>query len=106
MQTETWILNTQLASYTGNGEPTAVMGGKDLNEVICLLGEGDNKLANAKLIAAAPALLKTLGDIMNKLQEHQSTESKILAGYTLCANIEGMTELLNNATSAYIKATQ
>jgi len=62
--------------------------------------------ANAKLIAAAPDLLKALGDIMLKLNEHQNTESKILAGYTLAANIDGLTELLNSAQSAYCKATQ
>jgi len=60
--------------------------------------------ANQKLIAAAPELLKALGNICYKLQEHQKKDSKIIAGYTLAANIEGMTDLLIEATRAYSSA--
>jgi len=34
---------------------------------------------------------------MQKLQEHQKEDKKILAGYTLAANIDGFTDLLNEA---------
>jgi hypothetical protein len=63
--------------------------------------DNEEEEANAKLIAAAPELLKALGNICHKLQEHQKKDSKIIAGYTLAANIEGMTELLIEATRAY-----
>lgn len=53
--------------------------------------------ANAKLIAAAPDMIEFIGKVMSKLQEHQKEDKKILAGYTLAANIEGFTDLLNEA---------
>jgi hypothetical protein len=49
-----WILNTASASYTGTDEVKSILGGTKTNECICLLGESDNKLANARLIAEAP----------------------------------------------------
>lgn len=53
--------------------------------------------ANAKLIAAVPKMIEFIGKIMGKLQEHQKEDKRIIAGYTLAANIEGFTDLLNEA---------
>lgn len=46
-----------------------------------------------------PELLALLRRINLKLSEHQKQNSKILAGYTLAANIEGLTEISNEITS-------
>lgn len=54
--TGTWMLNTELASF--NGDSKAVKSIVTENkEVICLLGETEEKFYNAKLIAASPILL-------------------------------------------------
>lgn len=57
--------------------------------------------ANAKLIAASPKMIEFIGKVMSKLQEHQKEDKKILAGYTLAANIEGFTDLLNEAAEIW-----
>ena len=53
--------------------------------------------ANAKLISASPKMIEFIGKVMSKLQEHQKEDKKIIAGYTLAANIDGFTDLLNEA---------
>lgn len=59
-------------------------------------------IANAEIICKAvnerQALLDMIGKFCYKLQEHQKEDGKILKGYTLAANIPGLTELLNEAT--------
>jgi hypothetical protein len=59
----------------------------------------------AKLICDAvnnyQSLVDMVGKFCYKLQEHQTQNREIVAGYTLAANIPGMTELLNEATRIY-----
>jgi hypothetical protein len=40
-------------------------------------------------------LIALLKKISYKFNEHQTKDDRILRGYTLCANIEGLTELNN-----------
>ena len=54
--------------------------------------------ANAKLIAALPKMIEFIGKVLSKLQEHQKEDKKIIAGYTLAANVPGLTDLLNDGT--------
>lgn len=49
-------------------------------------------------------MLDLLREIGYKFNEHQRTDSKIMAGYTLAANVEGLTELstkITNITTKY-----
>lgn len=76
-----WILNTMAASYLGNpsDDPKSILGGEQTNECICLLGESDNKQANAKLIAAAPELLEALQLIRDRIQKISHGENELTA---------------------------
>lgn len=49
-------------------------------------------------------LIEMLEKVCYKLNEHQKEDSKILKGYTLAANVEGLTELLNESTCILAKA--
>ena len=48
-------------------------------------------------------LLNLLGRIQLELTAHQMQDSKILAGYTLCANIQSLTPLSNETTNTLVK---
>jgi len=77
--------------------------GKTLALIPYFNKDDEEQEANAKLIAAAPNMLKIIEDIAAKLSEHQKVDSKIMAGYTLAANIEGLTEIANEITSVLSK---
>lgn len=46
-----------------------------------------------------PELLALLRKVNLKISEHQKQDTKIMSGYTLAANIKGLTELSNEITS-------
>ena len=48
-------------------------------------------------------LIGIVKEVSSKMQEHQKVDSKIIAGYTLAANIEGFTEILNKITRILVK---
>ena len=48
-------------------------------------------------------MLDLLRKIAYKFNEHQHEESKILKGYTLAANVEGLTELSMEITRMTVK---
>ena len=54
--------------------------------------------ANARLIAAAPNMLEIIKELQTKISEHQHKDSKIIAGYTLAANV-GLTDISCKITS-------
>jgi len=85
-----------------------IIGPINSNKSICeitgnFMDESEAK-ANAKLIAASPKMIEFISKIMSKLQEHQKEDKKIIAGYTLAANIEGFTDLLNEALGIWRSA--
>ena len=58
--------------------------------------------SNAQLIVAAPKMLEILTRMNDLLQQHQKQDSKILAGYTLAANLgEEATNILNDCTKIF-----
>lgn len=75
-----------------------------LSGVICELNNKpqEEAKANAKLIAAAPQMLEILTQVNNLLSEHQKQDSKILAGYTMAANLgDEATSISNKLTSLF-----
>ena len=56
----TWIKNTKHATYTGSGNVRAIMGGTYSTEVVCQLGEVQDKEDNADLISESKNLLSAL----------------------------------------------
>lgn len=47
-------------------------------------------------------LIQLLGKVQKKLNEHQKTDSKIMAGYTLAVNVE-MVDISNEITDVLTK---
>ena len=51
-----------------------------------------------RLIAAAPEMLQIIKEVQSMISEHQYKDGKILAGYTLAANV-GLTDISCKITS-------
>lgn len=90
--------HTQGEWITNEGQIYPQETGKTLALIPYFDKDDEEQEANAKLIAAAPNMLKIIEDIAKKLSEHQKVDSKIMAGYTLGANLEGFTEITNEIT--------
>ena len=54
---------------------------------------------------AKKELVDMLRKVAHKLNEHQHKDKRIAAGFTLAANVDGMTEILNEITTLLIRNT-
>jgi hypothetical protein len=98
-----WMHDDDGFIYAGSGEDYVTIADPNCTKDLDL----DEMEANARLIAAAPEMIKFIHEFAQFLNAHQYEEKKILKGYTLAANLgEKATEFSTRAVNIITKATQ
>lgn len=83
-----WIPNALLASHHGNSADSSAIITTD-KQVICLLGEVDEKQANAQLISTAPDMYEALKEWEYAFENTESTAKAFRMMQAAIAKAEG-----------------